>query len=250
VGAGLAFEAAQERYSRQDFIALNYHVHIPQPDPMVNPSSVYRREFYGVNSSPTYVVDGETSGGGGSADSAKSLFDSRVEPMIQKHLALAPRARIAVKATAAPGSVTARANVSRVTSTSARLRLHIVLAEEWVSFSGENGHRFHSMVVRGMATAPAPRPKPGADPAAPAYGFALKPGTGGTFEFTFDLARLAADGNAHLEDFEKGRPGYHFRERKNAIGNDLVVVAFVQDEDTKAILQSTYFRLAGPKTTN
>ena len=39
MGAGLAFDAAQERYTRQDFIVLNYHVHIPAPDPMVNPAT-------------------------------------------------------------------------------------------------------------------------------------------------------------------------------------------------------------------
>jgi hypothetical protein len=63
VGAGLAFKAAQERYSRQDFITLNYHVHIPAPDPMVNPSTLKRQAFYGVRSSPSYFFDGDSDGG-------------------------------------------------------------------------------------------------------------------------------------------------------------------------------------------
>ena len=66
MGAGLAFKAAQERYTRQDFIALNYHVHIPAPDPMVNPATLKRQEFYGVRSSPSYFFDGDSDGGGGS----------------------------------------------------------------------------------------------------------------------------------------------------------------------------------------
>ena len=99
MGAGLAFDAAHERYTRQDFIWLNYHVHIPQPDPMVNPSTVARRTFYGVNSSPSYFFDGESDGGGGSADGAKALFESKVDPKIQTHLAVAPEAAVTVQAT-------------------------------------------------------------------------------------------------------------------------------------------------------
>jgi hypothetical protein len=128
---------------RQDFIWLNYHVHIPQPDPMVNPPVVARRTFYGVNSSPSYFFDGESDGGGGSAEGAKNLFDSKVEPKIQAHLATAPEAAVKLQATQVGGTVKAKATVSNVKSKSDKLRVQIVLAEESVTFSGENGERFH-----------------------------------------------------------------------------------------------------------
>ena len=239
MGAGLAFDAAHERYSRQEFIWLNYHVHIPQPDPMVNPSVVARRTFYGVNSSPSYFFDGESDGGGGSAEGAKALFDSKVEPKIQAHLAMAPEAAVKIQATQVGGTVKAKATVSNVKSTSDKLRVQIVLAEEMVTYSGENGERFHPIVVRGMAV-----------DAKAAQGFALAPGKGGSFEYTFDLAKLVADAKESLTNFEtKERNGtYTFREKKHEIKNGLVAVAFVQDEATKKVLQATYFKIAPPKT--
>jgi len=41
----------------------------------------------GVRSSPSYFFDGASDGGGGSADAAKSIFDSKIDPAIEKHLA-------------------------------------------------------------------------------------------------------------------------------------------------------------------
>jgi hypothetical protein len=238
VGAGLAFDAAHERYTRQDFIWLNYHVHIPLPDPMVNPSTVARRTFYGVSSSPSYFFDGESDGGGGSADSAKALFESKVDPKIQAHLAVAPEAAVKIQATRSGNTVKARAIVTDVKSKSARLRVQIVLAEESVTFSGENGERFHPIVVRGMAV-----------DAKAAQGFALAPGKGGSFEYTFDLAKAMADAKEGLINYETNeRKGeYTFREKKHEIKNGLVAVAFVQDEATKKVLQATFVKIAPPQ---
>jgi hypothetical protein len=235
VGAGLAFKAAQERYSRQDFIVLNYHVHIPLPDPMVNPTTIKRQDFYSVNSSPSYFFDGDSDGGGGSADMAKSIFESKVDPTIEKHLAVAPEAKIDLRATSTGSTVKVKANVSKVTSKSDKLRLQIVLAEESVTYSGENGERFHPVVVRSMAL-----------DQKSAQGFALAPAKGGSFEYTFDVAKAVADAKAHLEDYETNtRKGeYKFREKKYDIKNGFVVVAFVQDEATKKVLQSVYLKPA------
>ncbi len=239
MGAGLAFDAAQERYSRSDLIVLNYHVHIPAPDPMVNPTAVKRREFYGVNSSPSYFFDGDADGGGGSADNAKSIFETKIDPSIEKHLAVPPGATIALRATASGPTVKARVNVSKVTSASDKLRLQIALVEHAVTYSGENGERFHPMVVRAMAV-----------DAKSAQGFVLAPRKGGTFEYTFDIAKAVADAKAHLENFEtvERKGEYKFRQKKHDISGGLVVVAFVQDEATKKVLQAAYLKLPAEKT--
>jgi hypothetical protein len=236
VGAGLAFNAAQERYTRQDFIALNYHVHIPAPDPMVNPATLKRQEFYGVRSSPSYAFDGDMDGGGGGADNAKSIFESKIDPAIEKRLAEPPGARISLRATSTGSTVKVKATVSKLSAKAEKPRLQIALAEDMVTYSGENGERFHPMVVRSMAL-----------DAKAEHGFALKPGKGGSFEYTFDVAKAVADAVAHLEDYETNtRKGeYKFRQRKHEITGGLVVVAFVQDEATKKILQSVYLKPSG-----
>jgi len=236
VGAGLAFDAAQERYTRQDFVVLNYHVHIPAPDPMVNPATLKRQEFYGVRSSPSYFFDGDSDGGGGSAENAKSIFDSKIDPAIEKHLAAPPEARVGLQARSTGSTVKVKATVSKVTGKSDKLRLQIALAEDMVTYSGENGERFHPMVVRSMAL-----------DAKSDQGFALKPGKGGTFEYTFDVAKAVADASAHLEDYETNtrKGAYKFRQRKHEITGGFVVVAFVQDQATKKILQSVYLKAGG-----
>jgi hypothetical protein len=284
VGASLAFEAALDRYDLRNYVLLNYHVHIPQPDPMVNPSTLERQKFYGVRSSPSYFIDGDSDGGGGSADGAKSLYDRKVEPVVEKHLGAAPEAAIKLRATQSGSLVKVKADVSGVKSKSDKLRLQVALVEDLVKYSGENGNRLHEMVVRSLANGPpapaakpaqptpAPAPAAGDKPAAAAApaagnkpasppatppalptGFALKPGKGGSFEWTFDLTKAAADAKAHLEDFETNtRKGtYTFRQKKHEIdAGNLSVVAFVQDEATKKILQAIYVKMPAPKAGN
>jgi hypothetical protein len=284
VGASLAFSAGLEKYRREDYVLLSYHVHIPLPDPLVNPATLARQKFYGVNSSPTYVVDGESTGGGGSADGAKSLFESKIDPMVVKHMAEPPEASLKLTARQAAGAVKVKASVSKVLSKSDKLRLHVALVEDTVRYNGENGLRFHDMVVRAMAEPPKAAAKksgagtPTADAAKPAagaadapnadgaqaeakaetvpakvLGFEVKPGQGGTFEYTFDLKKAEAEGLAHLQDFETNtRKGqYSFRQKKHEIdAGRLSVVAFVQDEATKKVLQTIYVKLPGGKPGN
>ena len=261
MGASIAFEAGLNKYRRNEYILLSYHVHIPLPDPMTNPATLARQNFYNVHSSPSYFVDGEASGGGGSADAARTLFETKIDPMIAKHLDVAPEAAIDLTARAANSTVKVKTTVSKVNSTSDKLRLQIALVEGHVRYSGENGTRFHDMVVRSMASSPATGPagnKPQADEAEastgkpgiplPTLGFALRPGQGGTFEYTFDLAKAEADALAHLQDFETNtRKGeYSFRQKKHEIDpSKLSVVAFVQDEATHKILQAAYIKLEG-----
>lgn len=58
VSATLEFEAMRRRYSREEFIVLMYHQHIPAPDPMTNPASQARYAYYGGSGVPSYTIDG------------------------------------------------------------------------------------------------------------------------------------------------------------------------------------------------
>ena len=131
------------------------------------PSTLERQKFYGVRSSPSYFIDGDRDGGGGSADVAKSLYERKVEPVVEKHLADAPEAAIKLRATRSGSTVKVRASVSNVKSKSDKLRLQIALVEDLVRYSGENGNRFHDMVVRSLAAAPPAPSRPAAKPAPP-----------------------------------------------------------------------------------
>ncbi len=276
VAADLALEGAMHRYDGTELAVLMYHLHIPRPDPMSNSYSQARAKFYGARSVPTLAIDGQTRTGGGPAAMAGPIYRERVEPVIDKRLSAVAGVRLGLTGRSAGGVVRATVSVTPGDATAGRLRLQLALVEEQVRYSGENGIRFHPMVVRSMAAesfetppaapapaAPAPAapltpaaktplpasaPPPDAPPASvsalpvPVLGFALEPGKATTIEYSFDLAKVAADGLANLEDLEQHStrfPNYTFRQKKHQVDPaKLSLVAFVQDEKTKEILQA------------
>jgi len=229
VGADLAFEAASERYARKDFVAVMYHEHIPQPDPMTNPDTQARLKYYAVSGVPTYFVDGETvKFNGANREGTKGVWDHIQKP-IEGELEKAAEARLNIRAGIAGKTVSVSASVDGVKSDSKDLKVHVLLVEKQLKYSGENGIRFHPMVVRAMG---------GKDD----DGFALTAGGTASFDQTWDLDQVSVGLKAHLDDYEaKGHRGnsFKFSEKKYQIDSaGLAVVVFVQDTKTKHILQS------------
>jgi hypothetical protein len=244
VAADLAFEAALERYSPEDIAVLVYHLHIPRPDPMTNPSTVTRKEFYDVPGTPTWFIDGGNQHvGGGPAAGAEKLFKDTLQSVVDKRLDVKPAADITLKATMIGDKVEVGAKVgkaARAGKPDQKLRLQVALVEEMVHYTGENGVRFHPMVVRSIASTEKN-----------SLGFPVAPGKGAKVAYTFDITKAVADAKAHLDEMEGGsnqRFGkLQFIERENEINPaHLRVVAFVQDEKTKEILQSASVDLKTP----
>jgi hypothetical protein len=181
----------------------------------------------------------KTTVGGGSRDNAKSVYDGSrgFNKDIEKDLETPAEAQLNLSASIANGVVKVNAAVDKVKSESKDLKLQVLLVEKELTYSGENGVRFHPMVVRAMGG-----PK--------AEGFALAGAGPATFDETFDVAKVSAALKAHLDDYEsKGHRGepFQFVEKKFQIdARDLAVVAFVQDAQTKHVLQAAYVDLAGP----
>jgi thiol-disulfide isomerase/thioredoxin len=238
VGADLAFDAAAERYSRRDLAIVMYHQHIPRPDPMTTIETTARFKFYNGVGVPTYAIDGkEIDGGGAGRDGARGVY-GHFNPEIEKELEAPAEARISVGASLAGSKVNVKAIVKGVKSESKDLKLQVVLVEEDLRYSGENGIRFHPMVVRALGG-------PNAE------GFNLTPGEDATFDQAFDLDQIGDAIKAHLDDYEsKGHRGesFKFTEKKYEIAHtDLAVVAFVQDSKTKRVLQAGFVDLSVPR---
>lgn len=234
VAADLAFDLMMERYKRDDFIVLMYHLHIPGPDPMTNPATVARGKFYTVQGVPSYAVDGNMpSAGGGSRDNTKYVYD-RVNPMVEKRLELAADAELKLEAVLEGNVIKTRALLDKFKGEAANLKLQIVLAEEKIRYSGENGIRFHPMVVRSIA-------------GEKAGGFTVAAQGATKADWSFDVPSIATEHKKYLDEYEakpeRGDP-FKFREKKHEIDtNNLTVVAFVQDEKTKAILQTATVKI-------
>lgn len=235
VGADLAFDGALERYAARDFALLVYHLHIPRPDPLTNPSTEARKGFYDVPGTPTFFVDGgDRHVGGGNAAGAQKLFDETIRPAVEKRLDARPGAAIRVEAAMKGDTVSVQAKVSKTGKPGRKLRAQVALVEEHVHYTGENGVRFHSMVVRSLASAEKDT-----------LGFAVASGKGLTLRHTFDLGAVEADAKSHLDAMEGGsskRFGtFQFVERKSDLDRSrLRVVVFVQDEETKEVLQAAF----------
>ena len=232
--ADLAFDAAMERYSRKDLAVVMYHQHIPRPDPMTNPDNQARSKSFGVVGVPTFAIDGKKIVSGGGREMTKPTYD-RFRPEIEKQLEAPAEALLKAEASLSGAVVSVKAWVERVKSASKDLKVHIALVEKFLRFSGENGIRFHPMVVRAMG-------------GTNAGGFPLDSIAGGTFEQSFHVDQVSDGIKAYLDQYEAG--GHHgepftFAEKMYRINRaDLAVVVFVQDDKTKHVLQTAYIDLS------
>lgn len=238
VAADLAFDAVMERYSRDEVAVLMYHQHIPSPDPMTNKATQKRYNFYGGGGVPVFIIDGKKDGGGGPRDSTR-VFYNRVNPVIEKELEVAAEANIKLNAVMDGSTVKIRAEVENIKGVEGPIRLQVALAEDLLRYSGENGIRFHPMVVRALA---------GHD----SGGFVVEATSPAAFEHAFDISKIVGEIKTHLDEFETNRnkdlpadskSKFAFAEKKHEIDSGkLSVVAFIQDEKTKKILQAVYIK--------
>src|SRR5204862_498246 len=229
VAADRGFDALMERYKRQDLVAPVYPLHIPLPDPMTNPPTVDRGKYYGVPGTPTPVVDGfRLQSSGGNREMTKGFYD-RVNPKIESELESPAQAQIALTGSIAGDVVKASVVVDQVKAPSPDLKIQLALAEEEIRYTGENGVRFHPMVVRSLG---------GKD----ANGFAFAASGPTTVEWTFDVKAMSDLLKKYLDDYEKaGHRGdtFTFIDKKSQIDpNNLSLVAFVQDMKPKTGLQT------------
>lgn len=234
VASDLAFDHVLAAYDRKAAIVLEYHIHIPGPDPMTNDDTEARKSYYGVNSTPSVFVGGsERIGGGGPKPAAKNRFDL-YSTMIDRKLDEQPAATIELDGSVKGTVLTVRASAK--TGAPGNLKLRIALVEETLHFTGANGLSEHRAVVRKLIGSPA--------------GIALAAGKAAHSE-TIELAAVTADLKRYLDNWEKSPPGnfasmktFSWKEKKHEINpGNLSLVAFVQDDATKDVLQASFFKL-------
>ena len=86
VGADLGFDGLLEAYPQRYLIILQYHLPIPRPDPMMNPATKLRQDFYGIRSTPSVIMEGteKVMGGGsrGMAEGKYKQYKAIIDPLI------------------------------------------------------------------------------------------------------------------------------------------------------------------------
>ena len=224
--ADAAFDYLIDRYRTSSLAILEYHQHIPAPDPMANASTDERAEYYGVNSTPTAVFGGTTaitSGGSRMMGKNKFLLYSDV---IERQMVKPSPAALSVTATLRNNSVAVRVKGS-VTGATPRTMVRIALAEEEVLYKGANGVEHHRFVVRTMVGG--------------VNGTAVAKNGKIAVDKSVDLKKLSADLERYhatrTEEFS--RLGASFKEKRTTIDpHRLAVVVFLQDDSTREVLQA------------
>jgi len=155
VAADVAFDALISAYKPTELIALQYHLHIPGPDPLANADSVARQESYGVRSAPSTFFNGEAiARGGGSMGEARRKYNL-YRNVIDDRLRGKKKAMIDLDATRAGDEVRIEAAAEvlggrRPDDPATAPRLRLALVEDAVGYGGGNGQVLHRQVVRAM----------------------------------------------------------------------------------------------------
>lgn len=225
VAADVAFDALLKTYQPKDVVFLQYHLHIPGPDPLTNADTEARFQSYrqkypnDLRGTPSTLFNGKpAAGGGGGMAHARQKYDQYrdvINPLLEQE---AP-ARLELTAGRQGDQVRLAAKVMDLKEPRRSLRIRFVLVEENIRYVGGNGLRFHHQVVRsfpgGVAGLPVPQ-------------------DGQTVTTTEDLAELRTKLASYLDDFARRRP-FPKSDRPLEL-NHLRAVALLQDDETMEIL--------------
>lgn len=230
VAADLAFDAVAKTYKPTDVVLLQYHLHIPGPDPLTNADTEKRAEFYDddLGGTPTVFFNGKPNSGatGGALTNAEDRYQGfckAINPLLETPAA------VKLKATAkrSGDKIDIAAEASNVEEPGEKMRLRLVLTEEKVRYQGSNNMRYHHHVVRAFPGGP--------------EGVALKE-KNGKHSATVNLAELRKALTKYLDTTAKKQP-FPNNDRPLDL-KKLRVVAFVQNDKTKEVLQAVQVPVA------
>jgi hypothetical protein len=222
-----------------DVILLQYHAHIPGPDPLASRESMERLNYYmpkdDDKGTPAIFFSGkqdETGGGGRDPKVIRQKYQAYraiVEQIIEKPVSVKLTAAVTRKG----DEFVIKANADDLEKPGEKVTLRFAVAEERIRYEGGNGIRYHHHVVRAM---------PGG-----VKGFPLTK-KANEQSVTIKVEDLRKAQNAYLDeitkDFKTQAPDFTFEERPVSFRN-LRVVAFVQNDETKEVLQAVQVELEG-----
>jgi len=234
VAADVAFDALSKAYDHKDVILLQYHMHIPGPDPLTNDASVARFGYYGeknpgqVRGTPTTLFNGKiAAGGGGGMDNSEGKFKEYSKVITS---GFAEKSDVAITGSVSRNGDSLTVNVTADGVKEAKgLKLKVVLTEDSIHYVGGNALRFHHHVVRHFAGGVA--------------GSELKDGkTAKTL--SIDLAAVQAEVTKYSETYAKSQSITYADNTPAMDKSGLKVVVFVQNDETGEILNAIQLDVA------
>lgn len=223
VAPDLVASALGKTFPESMFVTLRYHQHTHAPDALANDTSEARcYNFYRLPGAPVLLLNGRNINGINGTMEQTSLFYEQARKMVVDRLSEETEIAISLTANRKEDTIQIQAQVDGADLSNTNLRLRIALAESNVSYTGINGIRKHDMVVRSM---------PGGELGVGVTDGALK------FEGSVDLAELRKTLTEELTKFEDNQ-NRKFTSKPLEL-EKLHVVAFVQDDETRKVLQAS-----------
>ena len=234
VAADVAFDALSKSYKPSELILLQYHLHIPGPDPLVNADTEARAEYYKVGGTPTAVFNGKKPPrlSGGYMEHSEEMYGKYrkvIDPILEEN----SEPKLLVTATQSGNKIDIKAEVSGLKEPGEKKRLRLVLTEETIQYAGGNKLRFHHHVVRAM---------PGG-----VEGFELKADKS-QHSATVNLDELRVNLIKYLDGYAQQTQTFPYPERPLDLKH-LKVVGLIQDDTSKEILNVLQVDISGEATT-
>lgn len=235
VAADVGYDGLIKSYKPQDVILIQYHLHIPGPDPLTNADSVARSEYYNkvakgaIGGTPSTLFNGKSlaGGGGGMANSEKKF--NEYSEILNEKLEESTDIKLAGSLKRADDALTVTVDVTGMKEPKDTLKLRLLLLEDNIRYVGSNGVRFHHHVVRSLLGT--------------GTGIAVKDMKDGKHIATQSVKALQADLKKYLDDYNATSP-FPYPDRPLAI-KGLTVVAIIQDDATGEILQAIQLEAGG-----
>lgn len=235
VAADVAFDVLQKTYNPTDVVLLQYHMHIPGPDPLTNAETearfAYYRKVFGqetIRGTPSTLFNGKPQAGGGGAMGAANNKYKQYRGIIEPLLEEAPGANLKVTANRQGDKIDIKVEVADLKDPGEPRMLRVALVEETIRYVGSNKLRFHHQVVRAF---------PGG-----VEGTVLKD-KNSKHDLSVSLADVKKNLTKYLDDYVVNKGPFPYPDRPLDLKN-LRVVAFVQDDKTCEILQATQVEIA------
>lgn len=228
-----AFDLLSQYYPRTSLVILEHHLHIPGADPLTNPSSLARYEYYGGGfGTPTTFINGaERMTGGGPAVLKKNYY-LQYKDVIDRSLKGSTVPSLEPKVRHDGDAVTVHVDTLPLGDDTEHLDLHVALVENSVEYLGGNTIGHHAFVVRHLTDG--------------VSGVALKRPEVRIVIREIKLDKIEAGLNEYLDGFEKSPPERYqgfggWTQRPVQLNRDnLAIVVWVQDRETKQVVQSAY----------
>jgi hypothetical protein len=221
VAADLACDALLQRYSPSEVVLLQYHLHIPGPDPLTSPDSEKRALYYLVDGTPVLFINGQEGPSvAGFRPDARDRFQT-LRRTLDARLEGEPGAKLQLTASRQGSLVDVQVKYDDLKRTGDEVKLRIALVEDRIRYAAPNGQRFHYQVVRGFVGGVAGTP--------------LKMKSG-THAATIDADQLRTSLGRYLTEF--GKVARLPDDERPLDLQRLRVVAFIQDDKSREVFQA------------